>query len=89
LANGDRSRLAALLIGGMACGFIWETWNFQAHLAQGAFWVYTVPEPLRLFGLHFGKMPLLGLLGFPPFALELHVLYEFMRKLLDLDRVLA
>jgi hypothetical protein len=88
LASGNRMTIAALLIGGMACGFLWETWNYQAYQAQGAFWVYLVPEPLRLFGLHFGKMPLLGLLGFPPFALELYVLYEFFRKLLSIDRLL-
>jgi hypothetical protein len=88
LAAGDKTTVLSLLIGGMACGFIWETWNYQAYLAQGAYWIYTMPELLRIFGLHFGKMPLLGLLGFPPFALELFVLYEFFRKILGIDRVL-
>ncbi len=89
LAAGDKTALLSLLIGGMVCGFVWETWNYQAYLTQGAHWVYTMPDLLRIFGLHFGKMPLLGLLGFPPFALELFVLYEFFRKILDIDRVLA
>jgi hypothetical protein len=31
-------------------------------------------------------MPVLGLLGFPPFALELSCLYTFFRTLLNLDR---
>ena len=47
-------------------------------------WVYTLPV------LNFAKvfeMPLLGYLGFPPFALECAVMYNFM-KALD-DRVLV
>jgi hypothetical protein len=73
----------------MACGFIWETWNYQAVMAEGAYWVYTIPEPLRIFGWHFGKMPVLGLLGFPPFALELHAFYTLIRETLDLERLIA
>ena len=88
LAAGDKTTVLALLIGGMACGFIWEMWNYQAYFAQGAHWVYTLPDLLRIFGIHYGKMPLLGLLGFPPFALELFVLYEFFRKALGIDRLL-
>ncbi|HEY71320.1 MAG TPA: hypothetical protein G4O08_12135 [Anaerolineae bacterium] len=88
LQSGDWTSVLALLIGGMACGFIWETWNYQAYLAQGAHWIYTMPDALRIFGLHFGKMPVLGLFGFPPFALELFVLYAFFRKVLNIDRIL-
>jgi len=88
LEKGDRTIILALLIGGLACGFIWETWNYQAYLAQGAHWIYTMPDPLRIFGLHFGKMPLLGLLGFPPFALEMFAFYEFFLRVLGIDRVL-
>jgi hypothetical protein len=79
--------IASLLIGGMLCGFIWETWNYQAFLAYGGHWVYTVPQPLRLFGWHFGKMPVLGLLGFPPFALELYAFYTFLREVLGGDTI--
>ena len=85
---GDFARLWALLAGGMACGFLWEAWNYQAFLADGAFWIYTVPQPLRIFGLHFGKMPLLGLLGFPPFAVELHAFYVFLQHALGVDKLL-
>jgi hypothetical protein len=34
-------------------------------------------------------MPLLGMLGFPPFALELFAMYHFLRKILDGDRLLG
>lgn len=89
LASGNWIVILSLLIGGMVCGFIWEAWNYQAFHAQGAHWIYTMPDALRIFGLHFGKMPVLGLLGFPPFALELYVLYAFFRKTLNIDRVLG
>jgi hypothetical protein len=71
-----------LLIGGFMCGLLWETWNFQAAIAGGGHWIYTVPEPLRVFGWHFGKMPFLGLLGFPPFAMELWAFYVFLIRML-------
>ncbi len=52
----------ALLLSGVVCGILWELLNFWA----GAKWKYTVPWPQgpKLF-----EMPLLGYLGFPPFAL--------------------
>ncbi len=67
--RGDRRRLISLLSGGLACGIAWEFWNFWA----GSRWIYTVP--------HFGQwkafeMPILGYLGFPPFALECWILYH-------------
>ncbi|MEW6566973.1 MAG: hypothetical protein AB1449_02165 [Chloroflexota bacterium] len=85
--RGNRLPLLGLLAGGLICGFLWETWNYQAFRAQGAYWVYTVPQPLRVFGWHFGQMPVLGLLGFPPFALELFAFYYLLRRLLRGDRL--
>lgn len=81
--------ILSLLAGGLVCGFLWEAWNFQALQYGGGHWLYLVPEPLRIFGLHYGKMPLLGMLGFPPFALELFTMYHFLRKFLDGDRLLG
>ncbi|MEX0787844.1 MAG: hypothetical protein WD040_03495, partial [Anaerolineales bacterium] len=83
---GDRWAVGDLLAAGLACGFLWEAWNWQAFQAGGGHWVYTIPDALRLFGLHFGQMPLLGLLGFPPFALELFAAYGFFRAALGGDR---
>jgi hypothetical protein len=85
--QSDRRYVYLLLTAGFICGLLWETWNYQAYRAQGAFWIYTVPQPLRIFGLHYGKMPLLGLLGFPPFALELFAFYQFLRKCCGGDRI--
>ena len=81
--------ILSLLAGGLVCGFLWETWNFQAFHSSGGHWIYLVPEPLRIFGLHYGKMPILGMLGFPPFALELFAMYHFLRKILGGDRLLG
>jgi len=85
--SGIRRPLYALLIGGGICGLLWEAWNLQASLTSGGHWVYTIPQALRIFNLHYGKMPLLGLLGFPPFALELFAGYIFLRQALGGDRV--
>ncbi|GMR10940.1 MAG: hypothetical protein BMS9Abin28_1764 [Anaerolineae bacterium] len=84
---GPRRMIWALLLGGLISGFVWETWNQQAVAAGGAYWVYLIPEELRPFGLTYGQMPLLGMLGFPPFVLELFAFYYFIRESLGGDRI--
>lgn len=75
LAAGDYRRLIALLGSGAWCGILWEFWNYWAKTK----WTYTVPYlgDVKLF-----EMPLLGYLGFPPFALECWAIYVFCRSLL-------
>lgn len=87
--EGIRRPAFALLIGGLLCGFLWEVWNQQAASAGGAFWVYTFPTELRPLGWSYGQMPVLGLLGFPPFALELYAFYHLLRELLGGQRLFA
>jgi hypothetical protein len=87
--QGKGKLILALLLGGLFCGFLWEAWNYQAFRLSGGHWIYTVPEPLRIFNLHYGQMPILGMLGFPPFALELYVMYHFLRSSLEIDRLLG
>jgi hypothetical protein len=87
--QGKGTLIIALLLGGLFCGFLWEAWNYQAFKLLGGHWIYTVPEPLRIFNLHYGQMPILGMLGFPPFALELYVMYHFLRSSLEIDRLLG
>jgi hypothetical protein len=72
LARGDASTLLALLASGLVCGFLWEFWNYWAATK----WTYTVPYPPRtkLF-----EMPVLGYLGFLPFALECYAMYHWAR----------
>jgi len=75
LQRGDPRRVYGLLLSGAACGFLWEFWNFWA----GARWYYTVPilGHIKVF-----EMPVLGYLGFPPFAVECFVMYSFLKNLL-------
>ena len=75
IERGSMRRLWLLLAGGAICGFLWEFWNFWA----GAKWIYTVPFTKNL---KYFEMPLLGLLGFPPFALECFAMYHFTRSLI-------
>ena len=73
LERGDPRTLYSLLISGLLCGLLWEFWNYWA----GAKWHYTVPilGDVKIF-----EMPVLGYLGFPPFAVECYVLYAFVRN---------
>ena len=65
--KGSLRHLYLLLLAGAVCGFLWELWNFRA----GAKWIYTVPYVgfLKVF-----EMPLLGFVGFPPFAVECYAI---------------
>jgi hypothetical protein len=69
-------RPAALAVAGMVCGLLWEFWNYWA----ASRWTYTVPY--QLFGLKLFEMPVLGYLGYPPFAVECWAAYVFFRSLL-------
>lgn len=79
---GDPRRFLNLLTSGLLCGIFWEFWNYWA----GAKWVYTVPilGQIRIF-----EMPVIGYLGFLPFALECLVMYStvtlILRRFLKLD----
>jgi hypothetical protein len=75
----------------MICGFLWEAWNYQTLPLGGAGWLYTMPPSIHnlIFGWHYGKMPLAGLLGFPPFAIECFAIYYFLRRALGLSRFAA
>jgi hypothetical protein len=67
--------VAALVGSGLVCGVLWEFWNYWALTK----WTYTVPYPpdVKLF-----EMPVLGYLGFLPFALECFAMYHFCRGVL-------
>jgi len=75
LEVGRRSRSLALLASGLVCGALWEGWNWLAS----ARWSYTVPF---LGGVKLYEMPVLGFLGFAPFAFAVFALYHFLRGLL-------
>ena len=71
LARGDYRTLIGLASGVLICGFFWEMWNYCSFPK----WYYTVP----FFGwLHVFEMPLLGYLGYIPFAWELYALSQWV-----------
>jgi hypothetical protein len=69
-ANGTLRTFYLLLLAGLICGLLWEFWNFWAKSK----WLYSIPffNEWPIF-----EMPLLGFLGFPPFAVECYVMYNF------------
>ena len=76
LVIGDKRRLWSLLVAGALCGLLWEAWNYEAI----GRWMYTFPFPV-LRSLSFGEMPIVGFIGFPPFAVEYFVLTECLSEL--------
>lgn len=69
---GHWGRTLALLTAGATCGFLWEFWNYWAV----AKWTYHLPILGPLESYRFFEMPLVGLLGFPFFALECWVMFQ-------------
>jgi len=71
IARGNLRKVIILFAAGLACGILWEFWNWQARTR----WIYTIPY------FNFGKifeMPILGYLGFLPFAWECYIMYQFV-----------
>ena len=69
--RGEYGPTLRMLLAGAIAGGFWEFFNFWAR----AKWIYTVPffDELKLF-----EMPLLGFLGFPPFALGCATVYRLL-----------
>ncbi len=70
-SRGDWRPVIALFLGVLTCRFFWEMWNFYSYPK----WKYDVP----IFGFwHLFEMPLLGYLGYLPFALELFAMVHLV-----------
>jgi len=69
--KGRLRRIYILLFSGVVCGGLWELWNSWSL----AGWSYSIPwvGHWQLF-----EMPILGYLGFPPFAMEAFVMTSFV-----------
>lgn len=63
-----------LMLSGITLGFLWEFWNYWAVMK----WTYDIPFLgfLKIF-----EMPVLGYLGYLPFALSLYAIYYFVASL--------
>src|SRR5439155_27078942 len=71
LSRGDWRPVVSLSLGALICGFFWEMWNFYSYPK----WIYHTPGAQFL---HVFEMPLLGYLGYLPFALALFVLRNLL-----------
>lgn len=69
--QGRVRKFYLLLTAGLICGFLWEFWNYWSNTK----WIYTVPffNEVKIF-----EMPVMGYLGFPPFAVECYIIYNFI-----------
>lgn len=70
-AQGHWRTILVLWLASIICGFFWEFWNYYASPK----WLYQVP---LVDFWHVFEMPLLGYLGYLPFALELYALYHLV-----------
>lgn len=72
LEQGELARILSLFTAGLICGFFWEFWNYWSTSK----WVYTAPftPEVRIF-----EMPLIGFIGFAPFAWEYFTFYSFCK----------
>jgi hypothetical protein len=71
LEAGAFGSIFRLLVAGLLCGLVWESFNYLAPQK----WIYTVRglEELKLF-----EMPLAGFLGFPALALDAFSFFAFV-----------
>ena len=71
--EGRTDRVINLMLAGLVCGLLWESWNYWARTK----WIYSVPilERFKVF-----EMPVAGYLGFPAFALECFTMYAIVRR---------
>lgn len=74
-AGGRWDTVVVLILAGLTCGFFWEMWNYWSAPK----WTYDVPVVgfAKVF-----EMPVLGYLGYIPFALEVYTLYHLIGRLL-------
>ncbi len=71
LVRGDWRTWTSLWLGGLLCGCFWEMWNIHSYPK----WIYHVPYVgfWKVF-----EMPILGYLGYLPFAMELYLMAQLV-----------
>lgn len=72
--NGNIKAPLIIFTAGTLCGLLWEFWNYYAVTK----WYYEIPF-VGFFKIF--EMPILGYLGYGPFAFELFAMYYFVRSL--------
>lgn len=71
LRVGEWRPVIALSVGALICGFFWEMWNYYSYPK----WIYHTPGAEFLYVF---EMPLLGYIGYLPFAWELFALRSLL-----------
>ena len=71
LGHGDWRPVICLSLGALICGFFWEMWNYFSYPK----WTYHTPGAQFLYIF---EMPILGYLGYLPFAWELYALRNLL-----------
>ncbi len=84
LEMGNSKALWQLLVAGLFCGVIWESFNAEAVRAGGLVWVYTLNQfwvdmGFGIYPIRDDSMPLMGFGGYPPFIWENFVMYELIK----------
>jgi hypothetical protein len=76
LASGDWRPLLQPALAALACGLLWEFWNYWS-LAK---WQYSIPHVQRL---HIFEMPLLGYAGYLPFGVTCALVMDALARLVE------
>jgi hypothetical protein len=76
LGAGDWRPLLQPALAALACGFLWELWNYGS-LAK---WHYSIPYAA---GFHLFEMPLLGYAGYLPFGIECALVIDLVARLVE------
>ena len=79
--SGRLRSMSLMFLAGLICGLLWEFWNYWATTK----WFYDVPR-LYLGHIKLFEMPVLGFLGFMPFAVESYAIYVLLRRLIPVTR---
>jgi hypothetical protein len=76
LASGDWRPFLQPALAALACGLLWELWNYGS-LAK---WQYSIPHVQRL---HVFEMPLLGYAGYLPFGVTCALVMDALARLVE------
>ncbi len=76
-SRGKGNRMLQLFFAGIIMGLFWEFWNYMAYPK----WIYNIPLGMPMLKLF--EMPLVGYLGYLPFALDVYLFYELSRALIS------
>jgi hypothetical protein len=92
LEMGNSKSLWQLLVAGLFCGVVWESFNAEAVRAGGLVWVYTLNQfwvdmSFGIFPIKDDSMPLAGFGGYPPFIWENFVMYELIKYAMQGDKM--